>query len=140
MKPTTYTFHAASVSTLGLLAALAGCAGAPTRLATTEANGTPALVVRADGDYKAPMALRTVEPQYPVELRRNGTTGVVHVIAVIDESGKVQDARAESDSSTAMAGAAVAAFRKWMFKPASRDGVPVAATVMMPFVFKLDND
>jgi TonB family protein len=140
MKPTSYVFHATNVSTLGLLVALAGCANTPTRLATIETDSSPALVVSANRNQAAPVAVNRVSPIYPVDLRRTGTEGSVQVIALIDETGKVQEPRVEGYHQAAFAKAALDAVKQWTFQPAMRDGVPVAERVSIPIDFKLDND
>jgi len=135
MKPASYIVPAAGVSTLGLLAALAGCAATPTRVATIEAASTPALAANADGNNTRPVPVRTVQPLYPFEMRRSGVSGVVNLSCLIDETGKVQDPKVESASDGAFRAPALEAIKKWTFRPALRDGVPVAQRVKIPFNF-----
>ena len=137
MKSTSYMFPAAGVSTLGLLVALAGCANTPTRLATTETDSSPALGMSVNGHHEAPEPVNRVAPQYPLELRRSGTTGTVDVVAWIDHTGHVRDAKVENFHNWALATAALNAVKQWTFQPALRDGVPVAERVTIPIEFSL---
>ena len=130
---------AAGVATLGLLAALAGCANTPTRLATLEAAAAPALVAPADGSYQAPVPVSTVRPQYPFAMKRNGISEVINVSCLVDETGRVVDAKVGKSTDLEFGQPAIDALKKWSFQPARRDGVPVAQWVMIPFNFTFDD-
>ena len=140
MKSTSYMFRAAAVSTLGLLAALAGCANAPTRLTTMEANAAPALAAPDDSTYEAPVPVNQISPQFPYSLRVSGITGSVEVVAWVDHTGKVLEARAQKYYNWDMANAALTAAKQWTFKPAMRNGAPVAGWVSIPFEFNLTDN
>ena len=139
MKTTSSLFLAAGVATLGLLAALAGCANAPTRLTTVEATATPAFA-RADGNLEAPVPLRTVRPQYPFEMKRSGIGGDVHVKCLIDEKGFVRESEVVTASQREFEQPALAAIKQWTFQPARRDGVPTAQWVVIPLKFTFTED
>lgn len=138
MKTASFLLPAAAVSTLGLLAALAGSAATPTRVATIEANSAAALIARADGNYQAPVPVNRVPPVFPLEMTRLGISEVVNVDCLIYETGRVLDPKVEGASNSAFAAPALAAIRKWTFKPALRDGVPVAQRVIIPLNFTFD--
>jgi protein TonB len=140
MKSTSHVFEAAAVSMLGLLVALAGCANTPTRLATTEAASSPALIERVVGNWEAPVPEHTVRPRFPDEMRRAGNSGVVNVKCLIDENGVVREAEAVTASDRGFEQPALEAVRQWTFKPARRDGVPVAQRAMIPINFTLTED
>ena len=89
----------------------------------------------AQSKAEPPVPVRTVAPDYPSELRREGVSGLVMVKCVIDEQGNVADPSVEKSSNAAFEKPAVEALRKWKFKPAKQDGTPVAIKVSIPIKF-----
>lgn len=98
---------------------------------------TCAAVVPALAQTKTepPVPVRTVAPDYPDELRREGVSGLVMVKCSIDEQGNVTETTVEKSSNAAFEKPAVAAVKKWKFKPAKQDGQPVAIKVSIPIKF-----
>jgi protein TonB len=96
-----------------------------------------AFVVAALAEPKAepPVPVRTVAPDYPPELRRDGVSGLVMVKCTIDTQGNVIEPQVEKSSNAAFEGPAIEALRKWKFKPAKQDGTPVAIKVSIPIKF-----
>lgn len=88
---------------------------------------------------EAPVPLRTAPPEYPEELRQDGVRGLVTVKCAIDEQGNVTEATVEKSSNAAFDKAALAAIKKWKFKPASQDGKPVAVKISIPIKFIPDS-
>jgi protein TonB len=86
-----------------------------------------------------PVPVRTVAPDYPDELRRDGVSGIVTVKCTIDEQGNVTDLQVEKSSNGAFDKPAVAALKKWKFKPAKQDGAPVAIKVSIPIKFVFES-
>lgn len=86
-----------------------------------------------------PVPVRTVAPDYPSQLRREGLSGIVMVKCQIDEQGNVAGAEIEKSSNPAFDQPALAALKKWKFKPARQDGNPVAIKVSIPLKFVFDN-
>lgn len=86
-----------------------------------------------------PVPVRTVPPEYPDELRRDGVSGLVMVKCHIDEQGNVVQAEVEKSSNTAFEKPAMAAVKKWKFKPAKQDGTPVAIKVSIPIKFVFES-
>lgn len=140
MKNTSFLFPATGVSALFLFASLTGCTNTPTRLSTAAIDSVPALRAQADQNYQAPTPVKTVQPEYPVALRRSGTSGSVDVLALVDDTGRVQEADVENYNHYEIARAAATAVRQWTFKPAVRDGVPVAQWITVPFVFNMTDE
>jgi protein TonB len=85
-----------------------------------------------------PVPVRTPPPQFPSDMQRQGISGVVAVRVIIDESGSVADASVSKSSHTEFEQAALAAVKKWKFKPASKDGVAVKASVVIPINFTVE--
>ena len=86
-----------------------------------------------------PVPVRTVAPEYPDELRRDGISGVVMVKCTIDEQGNVTNPEIEKSSNGAFEKPALAALKKWKFKPAKQDGTPVAIKVSIPIKFVFES-
>src|SRR5215831_1934509 len=62
-------------------------------------------------------ATRTVQPVYPEESLKNHVTGKVIVDIVVDENGKVPEAKVEQAPDELTGEAVVAAARQWEFQP-----------------------
>jgi periplasmic protein TonB len=86
-----------------------------------------------------PVPVRTVPPDYPDELRREGVSGLVMVKCTIDEQGNVVEPAVEKSSNPAFEKPALAALKKWKFKPAKLDGAPVAIKVSIPIKFVFES-
>ncbi len=94
--------------------------------------------VRAQAKAEPPVPVRMVPPDYPTELRREGVAGVVMISCTIDEKGDVQDPVIEKSSNATFDKPALAAIKKWKFKPAKLDGAAVAKKVTIPLKFTVD--
>jgi protein TonB len=94
--------------------------------------------VFAQAKAEPPVPVRMVAPDYPQELRREGVAGVVMVSCTIDEKGDVQDVTIEKSSNSTFDRPALAAVKKWKFKPAKLDGAAVAKKVTIPLKFSID--
>lgn len=93
---------------------------------------TPAF---AQNKTEPPVPVRTVAPEYPNELRRDGVSGLVMVKCSIDEQGNVTGTEVEKSSNVAFEKPAVEAVKKWKFKPAKQDGAPITIKVSIPIKF-----
>ena len=102
---------------------------------------TAALITPAFAQTKTepPVPVRTVAPEYPNELRRDGVSGLVMVKCTIDEQGNVTETLIEKSSNAAFEKPAVDAVKKWKFKPAKQDGAPVAIKVSIPIKFVFES-
>jgi protein TonB len=77
----------------------------------------------------------TVAPTYPEVGRAMSASGTVVVQALIGKDGRVADTRVLK-SIPALDDAAEDAVRRWRFKPAQADGVPVETWVSVPIQFR----
>jgi len=93
----------------------------------------------AQSKPEPPVPVRTVPPDYPDELRREGVSGLVMVKCTIDEHGNVTTAEVEKSSNGAFEKPAVTAVKKWKFKPAKQDGAPIAIKVSIPIKFVFES-
>jgi protein TonB len=78
-------------------------------------------------------------PVYPADARSKGWTGKVRVRVLISEQGTVKDAViAVSSGHASLDDAALKGLRRWLFRPAYKDGRAVVAWVAVPVLFKLN--
>lgn len=87
-----------------------------------------------------PVPTKTPPPEYPSEAKRMGHSGVVAVSIVIDEKGKVASAQVVKSSNPDFDAPALAAVKKWTFKPGKKDGVAVKTKVTVPLRFDLEDE
>jgi TonB family protein len=85
-----------------------------------------------------PVALRQPQPVYPQEMLRSRMDGEVVVEFALDAEGSVQNPAVVRSSDHGFEAAALAAVKKWKFKPATlADGTPVpVAKMQVPLVFQ----
>ncbi len=83
---------------------------------------------------------REQKPAYPEELSKAIAQGNVVLIARIDKTGAVQDARAVWTTHEQFVGPTLTAVKAWSFRPAMKDGKPIdiAANIVFPFRIKDD--
>lgn len=93
----------------------------------------------AMADETKALALRTPPPEYPETLRRDGVTGTVVVKIQIGTDGKVSNAEVVKSNQHKLEIFAAKAVRKWVFKPATRDGVSVESSLVIPIQFSLES-
>jgi TonB family protein len=87
------------------------------------------------GELMAPVATRTADPEYPLEMMRQNVHGTVILAAVINEDGSVGEVRVLNSIDDRLDEYASSALARWRFLPALKNGNPVAlqAVVMIPF-------
>jgi len=87
------------------------------------------------GELSAPDAIQKSDPGYPIELMRANVQGVVTLYAVIHSDGTVGEIRVLTSPDDRLDALAKSALARWKFRPATKDGQPVAleAVVVIPF-------
>ena len=94
----------------------------------------------AFGEYvyveELPEAITKVSPEYPDIARQSSMEGTVVVQALVGKDGKVKDTKVVK-SVPVLDDAAVAAVKRWVFKPALSNNKPVAVWVAVPVKFSL---
>lgn len=87
----------------------------------------------------APSVVSQVVPAYPELAKKAGIEGVVYLQVLVSKEGQVEDVKIKEcdQPNNGFEEAASEAVKKWVFKPALQEGKPVAATVTIPFKFKL---
>ena len=86
---------------------------------------------------KRPEAVSQVAPTYPAELRKSKVEGVVTLVFVLDEAGRVEDPRVENSSRPEFEKPALDAIRKWRFSPGQKDGQAVRTYIRIPMRFRV---
>jgi protein TonB len=97
------------------------------------------LPARAAEKIEPPVAVRTIAPEFPEQLLREGVSGLVLVNCLIDEKGTVQDMRIEKASNELFVKPAMQALSKWRFKPAQSGGNKVPLRVSIPIRFTCES-
>ncbi len=88
------------------------------------------------GGIEPPEALDAPMPRFPELARQVGRDGLVVLQAVIDREGRVQEVQVLRGAPFGMTEAAVEAVRGWRFRPATRDGDPVAVYYQLTVRFR----
>jgi len=86
-----------------------------------------------------PVPVRTVAPQYPYDMKKDGISGVVWVAFEVDAKGGVVDPKVVKSTRREFEQPALDAVRKWAFKPATENGTPKATRVEIPLQFHVEN-
>ncbi|HEX6853181.1 MAG TPA: energy transducer TonB [Candidatus Polarisedimenticolaceae bacterium] len=86
-----------------------------------------------------PRPLAQASPVYPVELRKRKVEGVVYVLFVVDDGGKVVDPKVERATDPGFERPAIEAVRQWRFEPATRAGKRVAVRMRIPIRFSAES-
>jgi periplasmic protein TonB len=95
----------------------------------------PITPARFDADY-----LQNPAPAYPVFSRRQGEQGRVLLAVRVSAEGRAEEVQIKQTSGhPRLDEAALAAVRQWRFVPARRGDEAVAANVVVPITFRLDN-
>ena len=86
-------------------------------------------------DLTAPTATAMSDPAYPLELMKQHVQGTVTLYAVIGSDGSVSNVRVLNSVDDRLDQYASEALARWHFRPASKNGNPVAleAVVKIPF-------
>lgn len=107
---------------------------------TESPGGVADLPVEAGGSVVSPVLIESsgVQPVYPEEALSAGLEGLVVLEVVVDERGRVGDKiTVVRRLGHGFDEAAVAAVRKWRFRPATRDGKPIKVRRIFPILFRL---
>ncbi|HJZ11610.1 MAG TPA: energy transducer TonB, partial [Acidobacteriota bacterium] len=86
-----------------------------------------------------PELTNRINPDYPLAAQRKKVEGTVILSILVSESGSVADVKLlrQAGGASGLNEAAVAAARKWKFRPAVKDGKRVKVWVTYPIVFKI---
>jgi TonB family protein len=86
-----------------------------------------------------PVVTHEVKPQYTREAMDRKIQGSVHLGLVVGADGNITEAAVTKslDAEHGLDEEALKAARKWKFKPAMKDGQPVAARIKLEMTFTL---
>lgn len=102
----------------------------------SELGSGPANALPASTDLTGLAPIRKVDPKYPPDLMDQNIEGEVILYAVIRADGSVDSIQVVRSVDPQLDANAKSALSQWKFRPATKDGVPVAleAIVHVPFV------
>ncbi len=86
---------------------------------------------------KRPEPVSQAAPAYPAELRKAKIEGLVTLVFVLNEDGRVEEPRVENSSRPEFEKPALEAIRKWRFRPGVKDGQAVRTYVRIPMRFRV---
>ena len=86
---------------------------------------------------KKPEAVSQVAPAYPADLRKAKIEGLVTLVFVLNENGRVEEPRVENSSRPEFEKPALEAIRKWRFRPGVKGGQAVRTYVRIPMRFRV---
>jgi protein TonB len=92
---------------------------------------------RPGGDIRPPELLTRVDPVYPEAARRAGLQGVVFLEAIIAASGDIEEVAIVRSAGPLFDSAAVAAVRRWKYRPATLNGRAVRVLLNVTVSFRL---
>jgi protein TonB len=85
-----------------------------------------------------PVPVKTPPPKFPESMKRDGMSGVVAVVIVIDEKGQIVNSSISKSSHPDFERPALEAVKQWKFKPAKKDGNVVKVRVTVPLRFNVE--
>jgi len=88
-------------------------------------------------DEQKPVLIEGAMPLYPLIARELNIEGIVRIECLVDEHGRVLGAEVVQSLNRDLDNAVLEAAKTWKFKPATRDGKPIAAIVRMPVRFEM---
>jgi protein TonB len=99
----------------------------------------PATIYKPGNGVSLPEATRQVKAEYTEEAKANRIEGNVVLDVVVLADGGIGEVNVEKslDSIYGLDRNAVAAMKKWKFKPGTKDGKPVAVRVNVAMTFSL---
>jgi TonB family protein len=101
-------------------------------------NVFSAATILADSTPQPPQLIEQVTAEYPEALRLAGVSGQVVVQFGVDDTGAVQNVTVFTSDHPELDAPAVEAVKKWKFKPAMKDGQPIATRIMrVPVTFAI---
>lgn len=84
-----------------------------------------------------PVAIFSPEPVFSDEARKAKQQGIVTLILVVEKDGHTSDIRVRQSLGMGLDEKAIEAVSRWRFRPATRNGVPVATQIAVEVNFRL---
>ncbi len=89
------------------------------------------------GGVTAPVPIFAPDPEFSDEARRDKYQGICLVSIIVDARGFPQNVRVARHLGMGLDEKAMEAIRRYRFKPATKDGKPVAAAITVEVDFRL---
>lgn len=102
-----------------------------------QGGGVGGGVYQIGGDVSEPVLLVKVEPEYSEEARKAKYSGTVMLSIIVDKNGMPRDIKVVRPLGLGLDQKAIEAVSKWRFKPAMKDGHPVAVQANVEVNFRL---
>ncbi len=102
-----------------------------------EGAGTGGGVFEVGGGVSAPIPIYEPDPPYSEEARKAKFSGTVVLSLIVDAQGNVKDVQVVRPLGLGLDENAVNTVKTWKFKPAERNGVPVAVRMLAEVTFRL---
>ena len=99
-------------------------------------SGRPPIRIEDNPAVTRPVVVKSVKPEHPLAAMQARVEGAVVLDALVDEQGRVADARVIK-SIPLLDQAALDAARQWEFKPAMLNGEPVPIVIRLELNFAL---
>jgi TonB family protein len=108
--------------------------------ANSNSKETADKIYHVGGGVTPPRVTHSPDPELSEEARKKGYGGTCVLILVVDTKGLPQDIKVTRAAGMGLDEKAIEAVRKWKFKPAMKDGVPVAVKINIEINFNLGDD
>lgn len=112
----------------------------PTLPCVASDDATSEEAARVDESLPMPEQVLRVGPEYPYNLKRKGIQGSAVVEFIIEKDGRVKYAEPVKCTRSEFGHAAVAAVRKWRFRPTEKNGRLVRVMCRQSMLFQLKMD
>ena len=89
------------------------------------------------GDMRAPVVLYKLEPEYSEDARKARVQGTVVLEGIIDEKGLTHAVKVRDGLGFGLDEQAIEAVKRWRFRPATKDGKPLAIIGTFYLTFRL---
>lgn len=114
------------------------CEGAPAPLGLKERRlFSEKEVAKIGHAVMPPRVVNSPDPDYTEAAKKIGLQGTVVLWLRVDENGDAKDIQVVSPLGMGLDDQAVRAVQGWKFKPATRDGMPVAVNIHIEVIFRL---
>lgn len=111
-------------------------AARPATIAAPTTTAAPP-AIRVGGMVQPAMLLKRVPPVYPEDLRAQGISGTVHLVAIISKQGTLTEIRTLSSPAPGLTTAAMEAASRWQYQPSTLNGEPIQVMTNIDIAFEL---
>jgi TonB family protein len=101
-----------------------------------ESGSSPGLD-RVGGKVTPPVVLKSVDPEFTDDARRRGVEGICMISVIVNAEGKPLNPRVVRSLDPGLDLKAIEAIKKFRFKPAFKEGVPVSVMITVEINFRL---